>query len=82
VLTGTFKDETGQNAGIEPTLFLNGIEQTDARGPRSESGNSLGGNSAHLDIVLNPGDFIYGGLIDVSKAGNIRVGSNTKILVF
>ncbi len=81
-LTGTFKDETGQNAGIEPTLFIGGTEDTDARGPRSESGNGLGANSAHLDIVLNPGDFIYGGLIDVSKAGNIRVGSNTKILVF
>jgi hypothetical protein len=81
-MDGTFKDETGSGAGIEPTLFVNGIENTAGRGARSESGNSLGANSAHLDVVLNPGDFIYGGVIDVSKNGNIRVGSNTKILVF
>jgi hypothetical protein len=82
LLDGTFKDETGSGAGIEPTLFVNGIENTAGRGSRSESGTSLGANSAHLDVVLNPGDFIYGGVIDVSKNGNIRVGSNTKILVF
>jgi len=82
VLDGTFKDETGSGAGIEPTIFVNGIEDGNARGSRSETGTSLGANSAHLDVVLNPGDFIFGGVIDVSKNGNIRVGSNTKLLVF
>jgi hypothetical protein len=81
LMSGTFKDDTEQSAGIEPTLFINGIEATEGRGSRSED-TKLGGNSTHLDLVLNPGDFIYGGVIDVSKAGNIRVGSNTKILVF
>jgi len=82
IQVGTYKDETGANAGIEPTIFINGLENTSARGARSEGGTGLNNNSCNLDIVLNPGDFIYGGVIDVSKNGNIRVGSNTKLLVF
>jgi hypothetical protein len=82
VLSGTFKDETGSGAGIEPTIFVGGIENTSARGSRSESGTSLGYNACQLDLILNNGDFIFGGVIDVSKAGNIRIGSNTKIRIF